>query len=276
MTDDGLAESIRRNIVRGQNTDSFLGRIVNIDTVNASVTVAPIEGVLIRGIRCLASYTPVVNDLVVMLRVRGQWTCLGKLPINLGTAPTITTAAITPAAYHRWIYRDDPPLLTPVWVTNAVPPVAQGKAVELKGNPTFAAIAMFSPSVASQIPTGVTITSCKVRMTRSPQGTLPDFWSPTRGDDSPPNGLSYVGPVLYGHNYTAKPADGTTPAAVPGYGPWKPGTLTPGQSATWDLPSTWLTALLAGTILGLGIYSTQAADYALFASGSLALELTYI
>ena len=49
-----------------------------------------------------------------------------------------------------------------------------------------------------------------------------------------------------------------------------------GQAASWALPSTWLFALLSGSLRGLAIYSERYDDYALFqAQLSGVLEITY-
>lgn len=240
--------------------------VTAVDTTAKTLTMTW-AGTSIAGVRWLGSYTPAVGHTVVVLRVVGQWLVLGQPSTALSavveppptpTVPTTNTMVLSPST--QW---DGKMPSGGSWSWSKDAPVYQGKGKEwhlMQAPPTYtrAGYWIFNPSIASQIPSGATIRSAKVTVSRS----ILDG-----GADTP------VSAVLYGHTRTAASANPSgAPSFAAGFGPWKPGGLTNYQYATWDLPSGWVAALVAGTITGLGIYSTSAADFGCY---SIALAITY-
>lgn len=236
-----------------------------VTAIGANTLTVTVGIVSTAGIPWVTSYGPTVGDTVLLMEIGGLVVAIGKLSTSLGaitppapvpTVPTTQTVLLTPAT--QWDGK-----LGGSWSWSKDYPAYQGRGKEwyvLDAPPTYtrAAYFIFNPSVASQIPSGATVQSAKLRASR---GILD-------GGASTP-----VSPVVYGHSRTAGSANPTgAPSFVSGFGPWKPGGLTPFQYATFDLPSTWLTALLAGTIAGFGLYSTSSADFGNF---SLSLSITY-
>jgi hypothetical protein len=71
-----------------------------------------------------------------------------------------------------------------------------------------------------------------------------------------------VAPVLYGHTYTAQPSG--SPSFAAGYGPLRFPRVGVGEQTVLTVPAAWVTAWLAGTITGFGLYSTDVVDGAYF------------
>ena len=81
----------------------------------------------------------------------------------------------------------------------------------------------------------------------------------TRTDPASPVQAS---PIMYGHQYTAEdpPTAGQPPTWTPGFGPLRLPGFSEGQTARWILPSSWTTALAAGSITGIAFYSDTTRD----------------
>ena len=233
---------------------------VNASAGSAAVTIA---AGTVTALSWLGSYSPVVGDKVLILRVGTEWVILGKLSRVTSSAAGRTTVIATPASvYTGHAVAATPNLIT--WVdaaTYGIGAAYQGMRVDTSPARTWGSVGVFA-GLSALIPSGATVIAARVAMTRVNVG-------------AGVSGASLVSPVLVPHAYTAKPADGYALAVVGGYGELRPGSLTIGQSASWDLPS-WLTGILSGAIKGVGMYSVEAADFAAFASlSSLVLEITY-
>lgn len=74
-------------------------------------------------------------------------------------------------------------------------------------------------------------------------------------------GPDLVSPVLYGHTYdAANPPPADNPPWAPGFGPLRLAPLGRFETGRYALPATWVTALAAGTIRGIGFWATTVAD----------------
>jgi len=142
----------------------------------------------------------------------------------------------------------------PVWNWSVASGGLVGQGRTGSGDITQRAGVWYVPGILEALPAGATVTAAKLRLTRYGSG----FGEAT-----------LVTPRLRMHTYSAIPTGAPTWTGSA----WSPGTLAAGQPGVWDLPSTWLTALLAGTAKGVGIDSTAYADYALFSD--LQIELSY-
>lgn len=252
---EGILRRIQAEVERAANLD--IGRVAAINVAAKSLTV-DLPGGPVSAVRWLKSYVPSVGQVVVVARVRGQWIVQGELSTDFtGPRPIIHTVQIDPATYHNGSTTYSGGSWGP-WVWGHAQPV-QGwqitPGVNLQSR--HAAYAIYSPPVPSRIPAGATVTAAKLIMTSAGGLGVP------------------VSPVVWGHTRTGDmPAPTGPPAFTSGYGPWRPGTLAVGQTGVWDLPPAWLTALLAGTITGIGVWSEEAADYLRY-TPPMRLEITY-
>lgn len=234
----------------------LLGTVKAIDATTNSLTVTLPAGD-VSGLRWITSYTPAVNDLVVVERVAGSWLVQGKTSAVM-TASTQRSFSkelpISGGGYGAWSYG----VSTKYWVwSDGI--LGQGKEtynIVTGGEVLHAGVAIYS--ILSLVPSGATITSAKLTIRRNPVVTY---------------GSSLVSPVVYGTNATSTPTG--SPPTVSGYGPWKPGRLTYGQSGTWDLPSSWLSAWLAGTLTGIATVSSSSSDFAYWDSAKVSGTYTY-
>lgn len=238
-----------------------LGTVKTIDATNLSLTVTLPAGD-VSGVRWAARYAPVVGDFVIVIRLQGQWIVLDKLSRNL-TGPGYVDSSLIWAPSSYWNNHTTYPLPYEQWY-QTWEWAMQGGLIGTDGLPhPTAAYAVYDITLPALLPAGATVTAARVRMTR-------------RYQEGVQNGPALVSPVIYGHNRSAAdPAPASAPSFVAGFGPWRPGALAYGQSASWDLPSTWLAALLAGTIAGLGVWSESAAELSYWSPGSLAVEAAF-
>lgn len=229
-----------------------LGTVSAIDAADGSLTVdlpadgegMPGEDGVVPGMRWVASYSPVVGDLVVVSRVGAMWVVLGKLSKQLG-APNVVYGETTLqpqqiTGVYRWAPTD--------WgIWSAWDTFNQGRG---SGNQGTGAIWWY-PSIAAELPAGATITGARLRLNRV------ENWEGN-------SGAQLVRPRLYAHTVTGPNA--ISPTAGPSWhaGPWSPGTMSIGQTATWELPSDWVAAWIAGTVKGFGVWSTSTSDWAIF------------
>jgi len=246
---DPLLDPLLERIARSQRAGMRLGSVTAIDAADASLTVS-LAGDVITGVRWIGSYTPVVADVVVVSRVGAMWVVLGKLSKQLVAATTLynqVTVVIVAAWRGAWLTSN------PVWNWSVPLFDMVGQGMADPADPTRRAGVWYTPGITTALPAGATVTAAKLRLTRfggAGESTL-------------------VTPRLRMHTYTAIPSGAPTWTGSA----WAPGTLADGQSGVWDLPSTWLTALLAGTATGVGVDSTAYADWTWFFN--LQLELAY-
>lgn len=247
-----MAKAVATAVKRGRGSDAYMGTVTAIDATNAALTVDIGTGTPLTGVRWISSYAPTVNDFVVIMRVGTGWWVMGKNSKDLrgGGGTSEGTATATPLASYQGF-------LVPPWqwsVFDGVDGLRQGRS---PGGVTAAGVSVF-PNLSALIPAGATITSGKVRTFRLAPG----------GGGS--GGAALVSPAFYGHTYT------DIPAGTPSWSTtvWRPGQVAAGQAAQWDLPSAWLTALLAGTMRGIGLYSTAAADWSYWSPPTLTITYT--
>lgn len=253
MTTDLAAALLQRARRDAQGARIRLGVVTAINATEASLAVS-LAGAVITGVRWIAGYTPAVDDFVVVVRADSSWVVLGKLSKDLVAPPappkTTITATTTPI-WHRAVFPGA------AWL-GPTPQATQGlESTYTQGY--YASIAMYE-SIPDLIPPGATILAGKLQMVRG-MGLIA--------------GSPLVSPVLYRHNRTSPPPGGTLPTSVIQGAAWRPGRLAIDQSGSWDLPSAWLTALLAGSSRGLVVYSNVAPDYAAFDLPSGRLSITY-
>ncbi len=277
-----LAQAI---IARLPTTDAavYRGKVTAVDTL-AGITTVTLAAGPVAAMQWLGTYVPVVGDMVAVVRSYTDWIVLGKLSTATVAAPVAATVTISPDSVQQADYA----LLTtngagsPAWGWSSGT-AKQGRAesawtttygdtgywdgtkwVIVPGVTTnytsredFGALGLLS---IPTLPAGATITSAKLRVSRNTSD----------------GGGSIVSPVLYGHTLASTPSGSITPYLHASYGPWSPGTLAQGQTGTWDLPSGWIAAFMAGTLKGFGVWSTAVTAFASFNPATFCqLVITY-
>lgn len=259
---DPFLDPILERVAREQRAGMRIGTLTAIDAGDASVTVS-LAGDAVPGVRWVGSYSPTVGDVVVVSRVEAMWVVLGKLSKQLG-APAVVyqSVALTPSAAWTGTFAED------VWSWQVAPtsgiyggPPGQGKRFPAGVEETNAGIWLI-PDLTASIPDGATVTSSKLRLVR---------WTPNSEQETLSPEQALVSPALFTHSYSAPPGAGGAPSWSSTV--WSPGSLARGEAGVWDLPSAWLTALVAGTARGVGVHSTAAARWTRWAS--LRLDLAY-
>ena len=231
---------MRSAIEAGASSSAYMGTVVAIDTTAFALTVDIGTGVPLTGVRWIGSYTPAVDDFVVVLRVGHGWWVLGENSINLfDPTPAPVVSSVTVQSYAA--YGGVNPRGSPTWFWFA----AAGAVLQgLSGSQErHSGVFVFAP-LAESVPSGATVLATKLRLTRD-------------ADDS---GAGPLSPVVRLHSYAGSP---TGPPTWIG-SEWRPGTVAIGQSAVWDLPASWATQLLAGSARGVGLHATSAADYSMW------------
>lgn len=254
-----LGSAVQTAIRRGRTAGSYLGTVTAIDATALALTVDIGTGTPLTGVRWIEPYAPEVDDLVTVLRAGSAWVVLGKLSKDLrGSTVVRETVTIQPAAVWQamaWWYTSSE---TSAWSWSSGG-IRQGRTGGAPPNAQVFGGAAIYPPISGYIPSGATIETARITMTRT--------WD----DDT----LATRSPRIYGYN-TDGPTGTSGPSAgfSPGFGPWSPGTLVQGQTSTWALPSTWLTALLSGTLRGIALYSQAPAD-SLAVHATLPITITY-
>lgn len=252
-----MAQAVATAVKRGRGSDSYLGTVTAVNVAEAAITIDIGTGTPLIGVRWGAPFStgatpPAVNDFVVVLRIGGSWVVMAKLSKDLraggGTGQGTVTA--TPLSSYQGL--QVPPSQWQVF--DGVDGLRQGRSA---AGINAAGVSVF-PNLSALIPAGATITSGKVRTFRLAPG----------GGGS--GGGALVSPAFYGHAYSDIPSG--TPSWTTTV--WRPGRVAAGQAAQWDLPSAWLTALLAGTMRGLGLYSTASADWSYWSPPTLTITYT--
>ncbi|MFD2792590.1 hypothetical protein ACFS27_03415 [Promicromonospora vindobonensis] len=87
-------------------------------------------------------------------------------------------------------------------------------------------------------------------------------------------GPDLVNPVMYGHSYNngTPPPDEAAHVWAPGFGPIRLPALGRHETARYVIPESWVTALAAGTIQGIGFWADTTSD-AMFSDRSYGGEL---
>lgn len=243
----------------------------------SSVTVQMDDGATTTGLGWLSSgYSPVVGDRVLAVpAASGEWFVVGKVTSSPATALAYKTRTLerpTNAWWKqdierdtaRWSYQWDQATASyEIALFQGRQPEQAGSSGQTQPNMTRNATLLHWGTLASLVPSGSTIAKVALRIDRPVISGGPPL----------------VSPVLYGHTYTpgAQPVVGTAPSFAPGFGPLRLGTLARGQSGAFILPSAWVTAWLAGTLTGIGVYSPDVEDNSTFRGpGSPGLEITYL
>lgn len=255
-----LGHAVQAAIRRGKSTGARLGTVTAIDATEFALTIDIGTGTPLTGVRWVGSYTPAVNDFVTVLQVsESSWVVLGKLSKNL-TGPGFTEHT-TQIAPNEWAHAQRMVGESEWRWYSPGSDVFQGRSADDFGGHDYAAAA-FYPPIAPLIPSGATITAASIRY--------------ARGDD---NGLALVAPRLYGHAIVgsppAVPTNGTSLPWASGFGPLTLSAVAKDASATYPLPSSWVTALMSGALRGVGIGAVTAATYMSLRLSSGALSITY-
>lgn len=247
-----LSDAVSDAVTRGRGSGSYMGTVTAIDAVGLALTVDIGTGTLLTGVRWITSYAPAAGDFVVVLRIGSGWWVLGKNSKNLaaGGQPVQGEATVTPERSYLGVS-------LPSWswdVASSDAGLGQGKG---GAGQTLAGVAIY-PALAPLLPMGATVTSAKLRTTRLQPG------------GSGAGGLARVTPTFRGHVYT------DSPSGAPGWSTaaWSPGSVGATETAQWDLPAAWLTALLAGTMRGVGLADTTPAGFSYWSPPALTLTYT--
>ena len=278
------------NRLPAQGSAIYRGKITAVNTTTGVVTVLLAAG-SIASLQWLSPYVPAVDDIVAVVRDGTDWIVLGELSTNTVAVPVNATVVVGPDIVNQGDYHlfqtngaGDP--ASWLWSTAAA---RQGRT-EVRSSYTSPEYGYYdpitfewivgTPSVTTNyytrddygalarltvptLPAGSTITSAKIRVTRLGTSSA---------------GNSTVSPVIYGHTLNSTPSGALTSYLHASYGPWKPGTLAKGQTARWDLPSGWITAFMAGTLQGFGVWSnasTDASEYEAASISELTINYTY-
>lgn len=247
MSDPLTRALLERVAGASRATGVRVGTVLAVDATNLALTVD--VGGPVTGVRWISSYAPTVGDVVVVVSSPIGWVVLGKLSKQLG-AGTVVFGTATFAPGGRWAGAQLVGSPTWAWTTLGIAGY-QGRDYD---NFLHATVWSFD-RLTDMLPAGATVTAAKLRLTRWADDNIPDLKRPR----------------VYLHGYSSAPSGSPTWSA----GPWSPGALQQGEVGTWDLPSAWLTALLAGTARGVGLYSSAVADYSLWDVASAALVVSY-
>lgn len=246
----GLVDALLARVAADNAANPLpLGTVTAINATGRSLTV-DIAGTPVSGVRWLESYTPALADFVAVQATTAGWLVLGKLSKNLASSGPSVLAGQSTVRSHA-LFSGLNPRSSGAWFWFSDSTATQGLSPVQEYH---AAVYLLSP-LAESLPSGATVTAAKLRLTRE-------------SDDS---GTMPLSPVVRLHAYTGSPV---SMAASWIGAEWRPGTVAVGQSATWDLPSTWLTQLLAGSAKGIGLASTRSADYS-FWLGSAVVTIDY-
>lgn len=259
---DPLLGPVLRRVDRAmrQAAGIYVGTVTAIDVPDGSVTVALAAGP-IPGVGWASSQTPVVGDTVIVARADSAWVVLGRFSRQLGS-PTVVqgTAIVLPAPAWSGLFAED------FWTWAVSPtsgplggPAGQGRRRVYTVIEQHAAVWVLP--VAGAVPTGATVTAARLRVTR---------WTPNAEQLQMSPESTLVTPRLYLHAHTALPVGAPSWTSTV----WSPGSLAVGQSGSWELPSAWLTALLAGTARGVGAGSSASADWTRWAAARVELAYT--
>jgi hypothetical protein len=270
-----LARRTAAMIARQATPAGQVGRVVTVGAGTATVAVA---GQHVAGVRVAAGLTLAAGDVVVLLATAGQLTALARLPATVAGVEdeVVDVAPLEETEVELW------PNGQWRWGSTAAPgPMgaslrqgrfySQATILGAPGMRTPVALVRFPP-LGAQLPSGATIT--QVRLIVSRRFLLQD----AQGNLLTSQELAATSPVLHGHGYATFPAAGAgpAPAFATGFGPWRPGPIVHGETAAFILPAAWVTALLAGTLTGLGTWSTSTSDYAWFlGEGNATLRVYY-
>lgn len=202
--------------------------------------------------RYVAGYSPEIGDTVqVLCTGAGMYTVLGKLSADQTSTP-VTTETINPVGTWGGWYGKAFMSVDNEWYDSTP---GQGKGggwlstVERRYG-----LWRFDPDFFA----GKTVLALSLIISRP----VASGWF---GDDA-----NFRTPRLYLHSHTSNPiAAPTWDSAV-----WSPEQIYSGQSATFAVPSGWMSALSAGTSTGVGVDSSLAGDYTMFSS--CRLLVTYV
>lgn len=258
---DPFLDPILERIAQAQASSMRIGTVTAIDAPDGSLAVA-LAGGEVTGVRWVGSYSPTVNDVVVVSQVSTMWVVLGKLSKQLGGSPVVyESVTVLPWATYRGVNAgasSSPGSWT--WT----PAEWVGFAGQRGGGGVALESGMAVYPIAGSVPPGATVTRATLTL--------------ARGASVMDDGPMLVSPALYGTAFFPGPG-GSVPAGAPSwvatFGPWRPGTVLLGTAARWDLPSAWVTALLAGTLTGVGVWTEAAADSAAWTTEGLSWSLQF-
>jgi hypothetical protein len=247
---DPFLDPILRRIDRAERTSRIrTGLVTAIDGDDVSMTV-DCSGDILTGVRWYTHYSPTVADVVDVLNIHNQWVVLGARDVAWTAPPTSYDGTVD---IGGTLYYGVETESTGAWVWTVYNSARQGRYTDKYVDFTFGTVGAF-PNPTTVLPAGATITTARLVLTRSTAQITP-------------TGL--ITPRFWQHTYTSAPVGAPTYTGTV----WSPGTIALGESVSWEIPSGWLAAWLAGTIRGFGCYSDALADHAAFTQ--LTTRLTY-
>ena len=270
MTGDALTNEIVRMIQRevGRAASLLLGTVAAVDVPTQSATVTLPAG-NVSAVRWIASYTPAPGDFVVVTRIQGQWVILGALSLDLAApaARVYTTQTWVPIATRQgaqvgaveanlWQWWEGVDWVSLEGVRERVYGSMRRRRPLPDPGAGWASFAVW-PSAADVIPSGATVTAARFSLTRSAMQLAPALISPRLVPLSPA-----MLPVPDGNG-------SVTSALLTTGSEWTPGQVGYGQTASWNLPSVWLTGWLAGTIRGVAMRTSLAIEQSIWAAGAV-------
>ena len=230
---------------------------------SGSVTVSFGPGATTPNLGYNPAYVPAVGDQVLVVPSTSSWVVLCKVAAAPSLVPDVTVRARAVHAWQKARSVNLPEHAPGTWYyqyDNAVGgyrTYPQGRAPEPAGGPGHVprladwATVLYHGTLASLVPSGSTITGVSLVYQRVSSGATMPALAP---------------PVLYGHTHTpgSPPPAAAAPSWAAGFGPLVYPPVAMGETTRITLPSTWVTAWLAGTITGVGLWSDrsdQAAPY---------------
>ncbi|MFE6228901.1 hypothetical protein [Cellulosimicrobium sp. NPDC057862] len=247
--------AVRRMIDAHRNPLPRIGVVTAIASTTVTVTFA--DGSTTPTLQYATAYVPAVGDQVLVIPTTSAWVVQGKV----SAAPTLVAdeeivVASTSGWFldrrvnfgplpRDWTRYDNPGPLTGWAQGRQILPIGAVGETVAQQMVDRATIGYYG-SLAARVPSGSTITGVSALWRRV-------------GTGAPEPAL--VSPVLYGHAYTpGSPPPAAAPSFPGGFGPYRFPPVAMGETARLALPSSLVTAWLAGTVTGLAIWSDQTAD----------------
>lgn len=223
-----LEAAIQAVGARNSPAASRMGTVTAINAAAASLTVAIAGETPLTGVRWIQSYTPAVDDFVVLLKVGGGWWVLGKNSRDLRAGNVIYDSVIAPAT-AQWEGSYFPFMSSWSWDNPTNPRVG----VEDLGGGHGSGIYEYSTMWRfdfSGLPSGATILSASLD---------------TFVETGPYGG--FMDAILRRHTNTTRPTAAPT---------WVSGSINTTLVGTgpqrFALPSDWIAGLIAGSAAGVG------------------------
>lgn len=249
------ADTVSRMIAAQTPPRSRIGVVAAVGATTVDVRLG--GEAITAGLQYNPAYVPGVGHRVLVVPTDSDWVVVCRVspgasmiedaerrvkPVRLWSkARAVSLEDIPPGTwYSQWEGAN----------SGYAPQYAQGRFPIPSGGPgwiprysDWASVA-YHGSLAAQVPSGSTITGVSLVVRRSTGGQ---------------QGAPLVNPILYGHAHDVAnpPVLNAAPSWVAGYGPLVYPAVAMYEETRIVLPSTWVAALLAGTIKGIGFWSDR-------------------